>query len=357
METWLEINLRELENNYKYIKSKTNSKICSVIKADGYGMGSYDIAKKLEILGTDMFAVAFLKEGYRLRKKGIKKDILLLNFVAPDKLDFVIQNNLTLTLYSLTQVEMYIENKKIDLKKIKFHIKINTGMNRLGFDKDDFPKLIELIEKYELDIRGVYCHFADVNDEEFTKKQYKEYIDFVENLESLFDRKLIKHVCNSAGTLKYKAYHLDMVRVGMALYGLQPLNILDENIKSIFTWKSKITNIRKVEAGERLSYGHYTLNENKIIATIPVGYSHGYMRQLSNKAYVLIKDIPCRILGDICMDQMLIDISDLREVEVEEEVILLGENLKPEILGELANTIADDILCKISPRINRILIN
>ena len=143
----------------------------------------------------------------------------------------------------------------------------------------------------------------------------------------------------------------------MALYGLQPLKTLDENIESIFTWKCKISNIRKVEAGERLSYGNYLLREKKTIATLPVGYAHGYMRQLSNKGYVLIKGEVCNILGDICMDQMLIDVSHLKEVEVEEEVILLGENLKPEILGELANTIADDILCKISPRINRILIN
>lgn len=354
MENWLEIDLNRLRSNYTYIKSKTNSTLCAVIKADGYGIGSYEIAKELENLGVKNFAVAFLKEAEELRGFGIRSEILILNYISPEKLKNLVDEKIVLTIYSLEQLKKYFDFD--DLKGKRFHIKLNTGMNRLGFGKEEIDELVKISKEKNLNIEGIYTHFAHVDDEEFTKKQYEKFFEMSESVEKQLNKSLIKHVANSAATLKYKNYGLDFVRVGMGLYGLQALENYDSKIKSIITWKSKITNIREVEIGERISYGREVLNETKKIAIIPVGYSHGYMRQLSDKAYILIKGRKVRIIGKIFMDQMVVDITDTKNIKVGDEVILLGDGVEAEEIALFSGTIADDIISKISPRIKRIFI-
>lgn len=356
METWLEIDLNKLRSNYNYIKNKTGVEICSVIKADGYGIGAFEIAKELEKMDTKLFAVAFLNEAEELRKEGIKKDILIFNYVSPKTLQSAIDNNFIITLYSLDQLKIY-QKEDIELDKLRFHIKINTGMNRLGINESDLEEILTIISEENIKVEGVYSHFANAEtDEDFTDYQYERFKKIVDKMEnSLKQNNILKHIANSPASLKYNSYYLNLVRIGMILYGLQPLDRTDENIKGIFTWKSKISNIRKVSEGERISYGKERITEDKTIAVVPVGYSHGYMRQLSNIGYVMVEGRRCDIIGKICMDQMIIDVTHLEELEIGNEVIILGEGITAEKLGELSGTIADDIICKISSKIERVV--
>ena len=353
MENWVEINLTRLKNNYEYIKKIAQRPICAVVKADGYGIGSYEIARELEELGVKNFAVAFLQEALELRKFGIKSEILILNYVSYDKLKEVNDDRFIFTIYSLDQLKTYIVGETIN--KYRFHIKINSGMNRLGINFEELEELSFIIKKEKINIEGVYSHFAHPEDASFTQIQYTNFMKIGDILEKEFGKKLLRHISNSASTLKYPDYILDFVRVGMALYGLQPLEHRDENIKGIITWKSKISAIREVKKDERISYGKETLNKNKKIAIIPVGYAHGYMRQLTKEAFVIIRGNKCKIIGKVFMDQMMIDVSDI-ELSFGEEVILLGEGIEAMEIAEFSHTIADDVISKISPRIERVFI-
>lgn len=355
METWIEINLSHLKNNYEYIRNRIKSDLCAVVKADGYGMGLYEISTELEKLGTDYFAVAFLNEGINLRREGIKKEILVFNYVDSSQLHKALEADLILTIYSIDQLKSYIDIVGADISKLRFHVKINSGMNRLGIDEKDFVFFMDKIKEYDIRIEGLYSHFAEVEDFDFSKKQYEKFLFLADKFEKLFEVEVKKHISNSPASLLCPDYNLDMVRVGMLLYGLQPLEEKDENIKEIFTWKSRISSKRVVAENERISYGNYTLNKKKIIATVPVGYSHGYMRQLSNRASVIVGGRRFKIIGDICMDQMIIDITGSEDIFIGDEVTLLGGGVSAESLGTLAGTIADDVICKISPKIERVL--
>lgn len=353
MENWVEINLTRLKSNYEYIKKTAKKPICAVIKADGYGVGSYEIAKELEELGVKSFAVAFLQEALELRKFGIKSEIIVLNYVSYEKLKEIEDSEFIFSIYSLDQLENYIVGD--NLGKYRFHVKLNSGMNRLGINEEEIPQLIKLVEKEKIEIEGIYSHFAHVEDEDFTKAQFEKFMKMGDRLEHAFGKKLLRHISNSGGVLKYPVYTLDFVRVGMALYGLQPLREKNYNIKGIITWKSKISAIREVKMGQRISYGKEVLEENKKIAIIPVGYAHGYMRQLNKDAFVIVKGQKCKILGKVFMDQMMIDVSST-EVSFGDEVILLGDQVEASEIGGFSNTIADDVISKISPRIERVFI-
>lgn len=354
MENWVEIDLNRLKNNYEYVKNRVNEPLCAVIKADGYGVGSYEIAKELEELGVKSFAVAFLKEAIDLRNFGIKSEILILNYVSPDKFSLIRDEKFIFTIYSLEQLGVYLSEN--NLSHLNFHIKINSGMNRLGINEEEIFELIGLIKENNLRITGIYSHFAHVEDEVFTKNQFLNFNKMTKMVEDGLNIKLIKHISNSGATLKYKDYRLDFVRVGMALYGLQALSDKDKNIRGIITWKSRISAIREVKKGERISYGNQILEEDKKIAIIPVGYSHGYMRQLTEDAFVIINNKKAKILGKIFMDQMLVDITDIKNVEISHEVIILGDGIEAEIIAGFSGTIADDVISKISPRIERVFI-
>ena len=354
MENWVEIDLKRLKSNYEYIKSKTNCPICAVIKADGYGVGSYEIAKELEELGVERFAVAFLKEAIDLRNFGIKSEILVLNYVSPEKIREVEDSGFIFTLYSLEQLTNY--SPMNNLEKLRFHVKINSGMNRLGINKEETHEFIRLVKSKNIKIEALYSHFAHIEDEEFTEKQFREFCEITEIFEKEFCRSFLKHISNSGATLKYPNYNLDFVRVGMGLYGLQALEKKDENIKGIITWKSRISAIRDVKKGERISYGKKILDEAKKIAIIPVGYSHGYMRQLNSDAFVLLKGEKVKILGKIFMDQMIIDVTNVEGLKLGDEIVLLGDGVEAEVIARFSDTIADDVISKISPRIERVFI-
>ncbi|OQY09201.1 MAG: alanine racemase [Fusobacteriia bacterium 4572_132] len=344
------IDLEKYEENLNYIRKITDAKIMVVVKANAYGHGMVKISKKSEELGIDFFGVAFLEEAEELRKNDIKSDILILNYIAEENIIKVSQSDYIITLYSLEQLEKYNEILGKKLKNIKFHININTGMNRLGINIDELEKL----KKYNINIEGAYSHFSNAgNDEEITEKQYQIFQKSVRKLKKMGFNIRIKHISNSAGVFQNKKYSLDYVRVGMALYGLQPLNYkLD--LKPIMTIKTIVSNIRNIKKGENIGYGKNISNKNVKISIIPIGYSDGYLMSLSKKGYVLIDGKKCNIVGEVCMEQIIVDISKLKNVSIGDEVVILGQQklaeITPEILGKLANTVPDDIVCKLGQK-------
>ena len=362
--TYIEINIKNYIENLKKTEEITGTRVIPVIKCNAYGCGAIEIAKASEEVRIDFMAVAFLEEAEKLRENGIKSKILIFNALFPEFLEKVVDKNYIITIYSIEQIKKYIELKKEAANKIKYHININTGMNNLGVNVDELEKLIKIIKENLLEIEGIYTHFSSADsDMENTKKQY----ELLKSAEKILKKAGVefkyKHAANSAAALSYgKEYCMDYVRIGMALYGIQP-SILKkaEWIKNVITWKSSVSNIRIIKAGETLNYGKNfkALKEMKI-AVVPVGYGDGYKMGMSNGGYVFIKNRKCYIKGVVCMDQITVEIPNDLEVNIEDEVIILGgsgENrISVEEAAGIARTIPDDIICSISKEIPRVYI-
>jgi alanine racemase len=363
------INLNNLECNYKEIRKITDnkSKICAVVKADGYGMGAYEVAKVVLSCGASYLAVAFLDEALALRHKGIDVPILILGYTPEEQFHKVVEYDLTQTIYSLKSAEILSNVAQRMRKNAKIHIKLDTGMNRLGFQAEPLaiPELKKLFRFKGLGIEGIYTHFAkaDENDIVFTYGQFDKYMAIVETLERDGFNIPIKHVANSAAIIQFPDTHLDMVRAGIILYGLYPDGVDKEKIRlnPIMTLKTQVSYVKHLLKGRSISYGGaFVTQRDSIIATLPVGYADGYSRRLSSKGTVIIKGKRAPIVGRICMDQCMVDVTDIDGVLPGDEVILIG-NMGKEVISvdDVANaidTIRDEVINNISKRVPRIYI-
>lgn len=397
----IEIDKKNIEKNLIKIR-KINDNIICVLKDDAYGLGIENILPVLIENNCRYFAAAYISEALKIRRL-IEKDypdilgeisIMTLNYIEESEIKKVLKNDIEITIFNFKQLEKYIEAlKRFDIlknnkknsniikkndnfkdtevvgnnieknNKLKIHIKLNTGMNRLGFDEEEIEKLIKILEENpNLDIISVYSHIFNVENEKETENQITKY----DRVVSLFDKNKIKyrfkHIQASPLLFKYgKKYNYDFVRTGMAIYGMEPLfesSGLYNAVKVI----SKVINIRKIKRGEKISYGNKnTLKENKTVAVIPVGYAHGLQKQIENKeAYVLVHGEKAKILGEICMDMIIVDITHIKNVQIDDEAVIIGKQGKEEItllkMSEWAETIQDDILTKWDKEIKRILI-
>lgn len=324
-----------------------------VVKANAYGHGAVQLARAAERAGIDYFAVAFLEEAIELRKHGISKDILVFNYVEPDMLHIAQQNNITITLYSWEQLWRYTKQ----IWRPKVHIKIDTGMRRLGVMPEEARDFLDAVRKAGFDVEGAYTHFAvadslDEEDVQFTKEQAQLF-------EKLDLDVRIKHVCNSGASVSKVVNCFDYVRVGIASYGLQPSDSVYSNeLKPVLTWKSVVSHVKTIQPGDSISYGRtFKAFMEMKIATIPVGYADGYWRHLSNKGYVLIHGEKCPIVGRVCMDQFMVDVSHLDDVKIGDEVVLIGKQgnntITAEEIAKLVGTINYEVTCRISERVPR----
>ncbi|RKQ33558.1 alanine racemase [Oceanobacillus halophilus] len=368
-DTWVEVSLDSIQGNVKAFKKHLNpgSKFMAVIKADGYGHGAKEIGEAALEAGADYLAVALLDEAIRLRQSGIQAPILVLGYTGSTKaFEDAIQNNITLTVYtddSAGQIRSIAENLK---QTVHVHIKIDSGMNRIGIkEKEKVLELAQSLESNYVDLEGVFTHFADADntDSSYTKKQFSHFTTVCNYLEENGFTIPLKHCCNSAGTIAYPDMHMDMVRVGISLYGLYPSEHLREKIalKQAMSFKTKPVMIKKVEAEEPISYGcTFKPKETSIIATIPVGYADGFTRALSNKGNVTVKGKKAPIVGRICMDQSMIDVSGIQNVNEQEVFTIFGEPNDGFIsLAEVADqlgTIHYEIVCLIGSRVPRVYI-
>ena len=352
--SWVEIDLERIQANYKIYQKllPADMKIMAVVKADAYGHGDTVIAETLANNGCRDFAVSNICEAIRLREAGIEGQILILGYTPP-------QCAKDLLAYDITQAvlsEEYADALKEE--KVKVHFAIDTGMNRIGLDADDPEACERVIRKYAhiLEITGLFTHLcvADTPEEnEFTQEQilkFKRVVSAVEDMKLQY-----VHCMNSAGGLWQKPYGV-FARLGIILYGLKPdyANVLPQGIKPALTWKSVISMIKTVHKGETIGYGRSFLAEKKMrIATIPTGYADGYSRELSNKGFVCVCGKLAPIVGRVCMDQLMIDVSDIPEASFGEEVSLLCDMYTADDMAHTIGTIGYEIVCDISKRVPR----
>lgn len=365
---WAEINLDNLAYNIRSIREIVNpgTRIMAVLKANAYGFGAVEIARFLRGQAIDYFAVANLKEAAELRRAGIDTDILILGYTPDSRLASIIDLGLTQTIYSLSQARILSDLAGERSSQARIHIKLDTGMARIGFRRmEDLEEIMEISRLDNIDLEGVYTHFAtgDMEDKSFAREQFRRYEKIVDKLEEKGLNISIKHVSNSADIMDLPDYDLDMVRAGIIMYGLYPSDeVRKENLslRPVMTLKTKISHIKVVEAGVGIGYGlSYTTDKTSKIGTIALGYADGFSRGLSNLGEVGVGGQRAAIVGRICMDQTMIDLTGI-EAELEDEVVLFndGSNNYPTIeeMADKLGTINYEIVANLGRRVERVYI-
>lgn len=358
LKTWCNINLDAIAHNYNYIKSRTNSRVICVVKANAYGHGSVPVAQRLVKEGCDFFAVSSIEEALVLREGGINCDILVLGYILPTRISDAIDNDISFACASLEFAKVLTSMPLT--KRAKIHIKLNTGMNRTGFNichdhgYEDLEKALEILKGNDkIKFEGVFSHFAKAEDDaDFSEKQWGHFEKGVDFIKKHGVNPEILHICNSAGTYNYPKFHLDAVRAGINLYGCDG----DENFKKGMDFYTRIVDIHTIEKGDGVSYGLGFVAEQKTkIAVIGAGYADGVFRCLSHgKGFVLVKGKKCPIIGRVCMDMTMIDISDVEDANLGDVVTLWGSELPTEIQANNAGTISYELLCSVAPRVVRV---
>lgn len=366
---WLEINLDNLAYNFREIRKIVNEKtmIMSIIKANGYGHGSIELARLYKRIGADRLAVATLTEAIELRRANIEGPLMVLGFTPSYQYNMVVENDVIQCIYTYSDAKVLSECAVEQNRKAKIHIKIDSGMGRIGFlpNEESIKEIMKISKLPNIEIEGIFTHFAkaDEVDKTFTRIQYDRFDYVVTKLQELGINIPIKHVSNSAAIIDLPEYNLDMVRPGIILYGYYPSNEVDKsriNLRPAMTLKAKISNIKAVPEKTGISYGHmYSTNEESIIATVPIGYADGYSRSLSGKnSFVYVNGMKAPVVGRICMDQMMIDITKVPGVKIGDEVVLFGFGVDgyPHVdeIADILGTINYDVVCMMGRRIPRV---
>ena len=349
-DAWIEINLSTLERNYKKIKDLVKTSIMAVVKADAYGHGATTISPILQSLGIHSFGVATVDEGIALRKAGIKVPIVILGATPFWSYESCYKNNLTITIYSVEQGKQLQDFAKSNNYKIPIQIKVDTGMSRLGIDYNNSSTIIkELIGSNNFKTEGIFSHLADSKDYDFSKLQRGR---FEQALSSLKDLKIQKHIANSYAAINYEDFKYDLVRVGIALYG-QEFNFLEP----LLTLKGRITRLHKIQKGEYVSYERkWQAQRDSLIATIPIGYADGIDKNLSNKIIGKHNDKKIKQIGNITMDQMIFDVSEIKEPRVGDVITLLDKDLSISNWASELNAITYDLICRLRMRLPRVYV-
>jgi len=360
--TWAEINLNNLSHNFHQIKKliSPQTKIMVTVKADAYGHGLIPVSRKLVSEGVDFLGVASIDEGIKLRQAGINAPILIMGMILKKDIEPLFKYSLTTTISDELLPEALNKQAKIFRKPINVHIKVDTGMGRIGILHSDAEKIIKKIHKMKfINIEGLFTHFpfADTN-KDFTLHQINLFENLIRRLKKDGINIPLVHAANSIGLINYKRSHFNMVRPGLVIYGLHPTDNLKLNLKPVLSLKTKVVFMKKLPSGYGVSYGHeYITKKNTKIVTLPIGYGDGYPRNLSNLAPVLIRGKRFKISGRICMDQIIVDVGGLN-VKIGDEVVLIGSQgrrkITAEELSNLCGTIPYEIVCGLGSRIPRI---
>ena len=379
--TWAEIDLDALANNYRRVREAADPKarVCCVVKADGYGHGALRISAELQSLGADWFAVSNLEEALQLRRGGIERPILVLGFTPPEEAAALSEGNISQCVYSTDYAEKLSLCAGAVGVKVKIHAKIDTGMSRLGFyfqdifrDEAAIDEVIRACSLPGLIPEGVFSHFA-VSDERkegdaFTMRQFGCFKEMSEALVRAGvggDKPPLRHCANSAAVFDYPLSHLDMVRAGVVLYGLYPSGQLRArpDLRPVLSLRSVVSHVKTLLPGATVSYGRkFTAEHEMRVATVPVGYADGYPRALGpGGAAVLIRGQRCPVIGRICMDQLMADVSGVEGAAMGDRVTLIGRDGGEEITaGEVAGwegTINYEVVCALSKRVPRVYLN
>ena len=366
------IDLDAIKDNLRGIHAHMpdGAKLAAVLKADGYGHGSVAIARELEqedaIWG---YALAVAEEAYQLRAAGIQKPILMLGYTFPSCYEELIRQDIRPAVFSMEMAKDLSEAACRIGKTVRVHIKVDTGMGRIGiFPGEEGLSFVDAVSKLDgLEIEGIFTHFAkaDEADQTDTLRQAARFTEFISRIEQQLKLTIpIRHCANSAAALELPEFCMDMARVGIIMYGLLPSDEVRADVVKLtpaLSWKSHIAFVKELEAGASVSYGGlFTAQRRMPVATIPVGYADGYPRSLTGRGSVLIHGKRCPILGRICMDQFMVDVSEVPDAKVGDEVILLGEDrgerITAEELGALSGRFNYELVCDINKRIPRVYV-
>lgn len=368
--TWAEINLDAIAHNYKVLRERIGKDVAflGVVKADAYGHGAIRVASLLEELGADYLAVSSIDEAMELRLNGIKMNILILGHTPREQVSRLIEYDITQAVTCRAKAIEYSEEAVALGKTLKIHIKVDTGMSRLGYlcDNDYFDTGVQGI--YDactmegLDAEGIFTHFA-VSDEEgddayrYTRHQFELFTGVISEVEKKLGRKFkLRHCANTGAVAKYPDTYLDMVRPGLLLYGYGDY-AADLGLKPAMTLKTTVSTIKTYEPGTAVSYGGIFKTERRTrMGVLPYGYADGFFRALSNKCSLMTKEGPAPQRGKICMDMCMVDLTDLMSVEVGDEVEIFGEKNPIETMSAIAGTIPYELTCAVSKRVPRMYI-
>lgn len=364
--TYAKIDLDAVEYNIDNVLKKIGgrSKLLGVIKADAYGHGAVEIGRLLESR-CDFFGVACVEEAEELISAGIKVPILILGFVSPVYFDRIVEKNIRIPIFSYDEAKALSDEAVKQNKTVPFHFCIDTGMSRIGFQiTEESADICKKITQFpNIEAEGLFSHFATADEKVLTKAdaQRERYKKFVSMLEERGINIPIKHLNNSAGIMNFDKL-FDMVRSGIITYGLYPSEEVDKSLLDIrpaMEWKTHVTHVKELEPGREISYGGtYTTKESRIIATVPVGYADGYPRCLSNVGKVIVRGQYANIVGRICMDQFMIDVTDIPGVQLDDIVTLVGTDgdasLSMEEVSNLAHSFNYELPCRVARRVPRV---
>jgi len=371
MRTWAEVSLDNLAHNYRTLRAMLpeDCRFLGVVKANAYGHGAGAIARKLQELGCDILAVACLDEAMELRRMNITLPILCLGHTPPQLAPLLLECGVIQTVADLRTGRALSAAAAAEGKTLPIHVKLDTGMSRLGFlwqegcEAQTLAQIQELCALPNLKVEGLFTHFADADgSEEYTMLQFTRFLDAKAALEENGVTFPICHCAASAAVLNYPCTHLDMVRPGILLYGYYPaagLEGLGEGgLRPVMTLKSRVTAVRQIPAGTPVSYGRTAcVQRDTRLAVLPIGYGDGFSRAFSDKAEVIIRGIRCKVVGRVCMDMCMVDVTDLPDAAPGDVAVIYGQDGLMEQAIRLADTIPYELLCNVNPRVPRVYLD
>lgn len=363
--TFGEVDLNALEFNYRQIQKRIpkNTKLLTVVKADAYGHGAVPVSLKLEKLGVEYLGVAIPEEGMELRKGGVKTPILILGGIYGGEVESIIRFQLTPVVFRTELLKLLSIEANRRRKRVKVHLKVDTGMGRLGVPFPIWPNFLKEVRQFtNIEIEGLLSHFSMTNEErDYTQNQWRLFQEAVAVAHEMGISPRYIHIANSATLITFPRFSLNLVRPGIMLYGSYPSPFYQDliKLKPVMNLKTKIYYLKQVPPKSRISYGGTFQTERKsLIATLPIGYADGYSHHLSNCGEVLIRGKRAPVIGRVCMDFIMVDVTDIPRVSEGDEVVLIGRQGREEITAdEIANkigTISYEILCSIGKRVPRI---
>jgi len=374
--TWIEIKEQALVSNVQILKAflSEGSRFCAVVKVNAYGHGLKDVARILRRQGIDVFATDTIEDALTLRELFPDVQIIVLGYVMEDKFKIAIDEHIDLTLYDTESIEAFEAAASKCLQKGRFHLKIETGLYRQGLLFEDVPDVLRrIVQCAHLELVGISTHFANIEETtrpEFATRQFQTLLQGESYVSEMGFENVSVHAACSAALLLYPDTHRDLVRVGISLYGIWPSVLVEEmlrkqsiscDLEPVLTWKTRIAQIKSVPGGTAIGYGlSETLSKRSRIAILPVGYSDGYDRHLSSVGEVLVNGYKCKVVGRVCMNMMMIDVSEVPRAIKGQEVILLGKDARhfitAESMAKKTHTIAYEIISRIHPLIPRIIV-
>ncbi len=368
---WVEISPAKLRHNCETVRNLVgeNVKICAVVKANGYGHGAVEVSKACLAAGAEYLAVAMLSEALELRQAGFTCPILILGWTPEEGYRDAIEQDIRLAIFDAQEAERLSSTALAMGKKAVVHLKLDTGMSRIGLQADEagLEAAARILALPGLEVEGLFSHFskADEADKTFARGQLDLFLRFYDDLAARTGVRVpLRHMAASSGIIDLPEGHLDMVRPGIMLYGFQPSREMHHraDLLPALTWKARVARVEWLPAGRLIGYnGTFALTRDTLVATVPVGYADGYNRLLSNRGYVLCRGEKLPVIGRVCMDQFMVDASQVPELRAGDEVILLGEDQGVSItvteMAGMLRTIEHEIVCGLAPRVPRFYVD